>query len=187
GKSLEAVYGIDIDSFQKLSNGFVFVEGGPFTGPDDIIVDDIAAASSHLHVGDTLEVLNHKFKVCGVVQNGKGARKYMPIATVQDLIGSPNKASIFYIKLDDPKNADAFVASVKTHPGMEQYNTQSITEFLSLLTPDSLPGFSIFIKVVIGVSVCIGFIVIFQSMYTAVMERTREIGILKSMGASKAY
>jgi len=70
---------------------------------------------------------------------------------------------------------------------MEQYNTQSITEFLSLLTPDSLPGFSIFIKVVIGVSVCIGFIVIFQSMYTAVMERTREIGILKSMGASKAY
>ena len=33
----------------------------------------------------------------------------------------------------------------------------------------------------------IGFIVIFQAMYTAVMERTREIGILKSMGASKLY
>ena len=33
----------------------------------------------------------------------------------------------------------------------------------------------------------IGFIVIFQSMYTAVMERTREIGILKSLGASKSY
>jgi len=40
---------------------------------------------------------------------------------------------------------------------------------------------------VIGVSVIIGFIVIFQAMYTAVMERTREIGILKSMGASKFY
>jgi putative ABC transport system permease protein len=33
----------------------------------------------------------------------------------------------------------------------------------------------------------VGFLVIFQSMYTAVMERTREIGILKSMGASKWY
>jgi putative ABC transport system permease protein len=33
----------------------------------------------------------------------------------------------------------------------------------------------------------IGFLVIFQSMYTAVMERTREIGILKSLGASKLY
>jgi putative ABC transport system permease protein len=43
------------------------------------------------------------------------------------------------------------------------------------------------VKIVIGISVCIGFIVIFQSMYTAVMERTREIGILKLLGASKAY
>jgi putative ABC transport system permease protein len=42
-------------------------------------------------------------------------------------------------------------------------------------------------KVVVGISVVIGFIVIFQAMYTAVMERTREIGILKSMGASKLY
>ncbi len=33
----------------------------------------------------------------------------------------------------------------------------------------------------------VGFLVIFQSMYTAVMERTREIGILKSLGASKLY
>jgi len=40
---------------------------------------------------------------------------------------------------------------------------------------------------VIGVAVVVGFLVIFQSMYTAVMERTREIGILKSMGASKLY
>jgi putative ABC transport system permease protein len=35
--------------------------------------------------------------------------------------------------------------------------------------------------------VIIGVLVIFQAMYTAVMERTREIGILKSMGASKLY
>jgi putative ABC transport system permease protein len=44
-----------------------------------------------------------------------------------------------------------------------------------------------FIDVVIGISMVIGFLVIFQSMYTAVMERTREIGILKSLGASKPY
>ncbi|PYX86348.1 MAG: ABC transporter permease, partial [Acidobacteria bacterium] len=44
-----------------------------------------------------------------------------------------------------------------------------------------------FINVVIGISVIIGFMVIFQAMYTAVMERTREIGILKSLGASKLY
>ena len=56
-----------------------------------------------------------------------------------------------------------------------------------MMTPDNLPGFDLAIKIVIGVAVVVGFLVIFQSMYTAVMERTREIGILKSMGASKLY
>jgi putative ABC transport system permease protein len=60
-------------------------------------------------------------------------------------------------------------------------------QYLSMMTPSHLPGFRPFIGVVIGVSLVIGFLVIFQSMYTAVMERTREIGILKSMGASKFY
>jgi putative ABC transport system permease protein len=55
------------------------------------------------------------------------------------------------------------------------------------MTADHYPGLSTFIRVVVGISVIIGFIVIFQAMYTAVMERTREIGILKAMGASKLY
>lgn len=55
------------------------------------------------------------------------------------------------------------------------------------MTPDNLPGFNIAIEIVIGVAVVVGFLVIFQSMYTAVMERTREIGILKSLGASKLF
>ena len=56
-----------------------------------------------------------------------------------------------------------------------------------MMTPDNLPGFDLAIKIVIGVAVVVGFLVIFQSMYTAVMERPREIGILKSLGASKWY
>ncbi len=60
-------------------------------------------------------------------------------------------------------------------------------DYLSMMTPSNLPGFRPFIGVVIGVSLIIGFLVIFQAIYTAVMERTREIGILKSLGASKFY
>ena len=56
-----------------------------------------------------------------------------------------------------------------------------------MMTPDNLPGFQVAIEIVIGIAVVVGFLVIFQAMYTAVMERTREIGILKSMGASKLY
>jgi putative ABC transport system permease protein len=60
-----------------------------------------------------------------------------------------------------------------------------VDEWLEEMTPDKLPGFNIALDVVTFIAVVVGFLAIFQSMYTAVLERTREIGILKSMGASK--
>ena len=185
--NIEIIYGTDLESFQAVGGPMRYLEGGPFQGPDDMIVDDLFASSSKVHVGDPVTVLNHKFRVSGVVPHGRGARRFIPIATMQDLIGAQNKASMFYVKVDDPRNADAVVEQLKKIPGMESYNILSTSQWLAATSADNIPGLNMFIKVVIGIAVIIGFIVIFQSMYTAVMERTREIGILKSLGASKAY
>ncbi|HEY6349751.1 MAG TPA: FtsX-like permease family protein [Candidatus Angelobacter sp.] len=187
GGSVEVIYGIDSASFEAVGGPLHYVEGGPFQGPDDMLVDDYFSAGKNVHVGATVEILNHKFRVAGVVAHGRGARRFIPIATMQDLIGAEGKASMFYVKLDDPGNADAVAEQIKELPGMSNYSVMSMREWLSLMTPERVPGLSAFIKVVVGIAVVIGFIVIFQSMYTAVMERTREIGILKSLGASKLY
>jgi putative ABC transport system permease protein len=187
GGGLEVIDGIDIATFQALGGPFQYLEGGPFQGADDVLVDDYIARQKNVKVGDTMEILNHPFRVCGIVENGRGARKFVPMATLQDLVGAKDKATVFYVKLDNPANADAVVAAVKRQPGMEKYSVLSTPDYLSMMTPSHLPGFRPFIGVVIGVSLIIGFLVIFQAMYTAVMERTREIGILKSMGASKFY
>ncbi len=187
GGGVEVIDGIDIATFEALGGPFTYLKGGPFRGPDDVLVDDFIARQKQVKVGDTMEILNHAFHICGIVENGRGARKFVPMSTMQDMIGAKDKASVFYMKLDDPANADAVVDAVKKQPGMEQYTVRSMQEYLSMMTPSNLPGFRPFIAVVIGVSLVIGFLVIFQSMYTAVMERTREIGILKSMGASKWY
>ncbi|HTK94426.1 MAG TPA: FtsX-like permease family protein, partial [Terriglobales bacterium] len=192
--NLEVIYGVALppfgdpqDSFENVSGPLHFRKGGPFTKPDDIIVDDIFASSKKLRVGDKVSVLNHDFSICGIVEHGKGARKFLPMQTLQDLIGAQGKASIFYVKIDDPRRADEVHRAINAVPGMEQYVVRSMAEYMSLMTPEHIPGLSAFISVVVGVAVVIGFIVIFQAMYTAVMERTREIGILKSLGASKVY
>jgi len=185
--TVEILYGIDLQSFDAVSSGFRYLSGGPFQGPYDMIIDDLKAASKHLKVGDTLETLNHPFRICGIVEHGKGAREFVPIATLQDLMGALGKASIFYVKLDDPNNANAVVKEIKSIPGMQEYGVHSLKEYLSLMTSASIPGLNTVIDVVIGIAMVIGFIVIFQAMYTAVMERTREIGILKSLGAGKLY
>lgn len=183
--TLEVIYGIDLKDWEALGGPIHYLEGGPFKGEYDTIVDDYFAAANHVHPGSTVHMLNHDFRVSGVVPPGRGARRYIPIATMQYLNGSIDKASMFYVKLDDPNNADAAADQLKTV--LKDYNILTIGQWLQLMSTDKIPGLSIFLRIVIGISVIIGFIVIFQSMYTAVMERTREIGILKSLGASKSY
>jgi putative ABC transport system permease protein len=186
-KPLEIIYGIDLASYDTLPPKFRYLSGGPFQGANDVIVDDFFADMNHKKVGDTIEILAHDFRISGIVPHGKGCRKCLPLATLQDLVSAEGRVSIFYLKLDDPANADQVEKEIQEIPGMEKYSVRSMPEFLSTMTPDNLPGFDLAIKIVIGVAMVVGFLVIFQSMYTAVMERTREIGILKSLGASKWY
>ena len=185
--TLEIIYGIDLDTYNSIPPPLHFLSGGPFQGPYDVMVDDYFAGMKHVKVGDSIEILDHPFRVSGIVEHGKGARKFMPLTTMQDLIGAPARASVFYIKLDDPRNVDAVVEEIRQVPGMENYSVRSMQEYLSMMTPENLPGFATAIRIVVAISMIIGFLVIFQSMYTAVMERTREIGILKALGASKLY
>jgi putative ABC transport system permease protein len=67
------------------------------------------------------------------------------------------------------------------------YEIRPLKDFLSLMTSTSLPGLDIFVRSMIALAVAIGFLVIFLSMYSTVVERTRDIGVLKSLGASKRY
>jgi putative ABC transport system permease protein len=183
--SVEILYGIDYTSFNALKP-FVFLSGGPFQEPYDIIIDDVLARNNGgYHMGDTITVLRHPFRICGIVEHGKGGRKLLPIDTMNDLAGDAGKASLFYIKVDDPANENAVIQEIHATRGLEQYPLQTMEDWNSMMTPDRLPGFNIALNVVTFIAVLVGFLVIFQSMYTAVLERTREVGILKSMGASK--
>jgi len=183
--SVEVVYGTDYASFNALKP-FIYVAGGPFKGPYDVIVDDVFARADGGHkVGDTITVMQHPFRICGIVEHGKGGRKLIPIDTMGELMGTPGRASMFYIKSDNVANEQAIIQEIHSTRGLEDFPVQTMDEWLSMMTPEKLPGFNIALDTVTGIAVIIGFLVIFQSMYTAVLERTREIGILKSMGASK--
>ena len=182
GGGVDVVYGIDRESFRDVSGGFVFLAGHDMQGPDDLLVDDWAAKAKHLKVGDTYNLLNHDWHVVGIVEHGKGARLFVPITTLQDLVGARDKASIFLVKCTRPEHTDDVIEEMKaTFPG---YPVRPLRDFVTLMTSTNIPGLQTFINAMIALAVAIGLLVIFLTMYTTVLERTRDIGVLKSLGAS---
>ena len=182
---VDVVYGIDPESFRAVSGGFVFLQGHDMEGPEDLLVDDLAASSKHIKVGDTFKLLNHDWHVAGIVEHGKGARLFVPLATLQDLVGAPDKASIFWLKCTRPEHTEDVMDEIRQLlPG---YTVRPLSSLLSMMTSTNIPGLQAFINAMISLAVAIGLLVIFLTMYTTVIERTRDIGVLKSLGASRMF
>ena len=180
-KNLGVVYGIDYDRFAGLSNGFTFLSGGPFRQQDQAIVDDLAARSRKLRVGQKAIVLGHEFTISGIVLHGKGARFFIPIKTAQDIAGADGRASMFYVrsKGDTQGAEDQLVKLLPT------YKIRSMAEYSTLMTSSNLPELKPFIRSFVLLGVIISFLVVLLTMHTMVFERTRDIGVLRALGSSR--
>jgi putative ABC transport system permease protein len=182
---LQTITGVDWEKLDAMSGGIRFFSGGPVRQPYDAVIDEVYAKYKKLAVGDKLRLLNRDFTVTGIVETGKMSRVFIPLETMQDLMGAKGKFSQILLKLRDPARTRELVTELKevlpTYPvyAMEDFLTQAATDLRSMAGS--------FVNVIIGIAVTIGFIVVLLSMYTAILERTREIGILKSLGASKSY
>lgn len=181
------IYGTDLHSFNAVNGGFEFLSGAPFSSPaaEEMIIDDLFAASNRLKVGDTFLLKDRPFKICGVVRHGKGARCYVPLSTLQAMEVKEGKISLILVKVESPGQVDSVMAGIKN--ALPGYSAISAREMFSMVMNNKIPALDVFINVVVTVSVIIGAFAIFLSMYTTISERTRDIGILKSLGASKRY
>ena len=180
-KNLMMVYGIDYKRFNGLSRGFLYRAGRAFVAADEAIADDIVAQQRHLRVGDQVTLLNHPFTVCGIVAHGKGARFFIPIRTAQDIGGAEKRVSMFYVR----SKGDIEGARAQIRGLLPESNVLSLPEYVSLMSSERLPQLKPFTRTMVSIGIVISFLVVLLNMHTMVMERTREIGILKALGFTR--
>lgn len=180
-KNFVVVYGIDYKRFNALSRGFLFRSGRTFESPDEALADDIVAQSRHLKVGDEIALLNHNFTISGIVSHGKGARYFIPLKTAQDIAGADKRVSMFYVR----SKGDTEAARAEILALSPQFRVRSMAEYVTLMNSSNLPELKPFIRTMVGIGVVISFLVVLLNMHTMVLERTREIGILKALGSSR--
>jgi putative ABC transport system permease protein len=182
GLGLEAVDGIDFASHSAIS-GMRIVEGRLFQADDEVIVDDFKAAHSKAKVGGEIEVFGKRLKVVGIFSPSSGARIKMSLAALQRYLGSENKCTFIMVKCADPAQQEEVQRRInEALPGNVVQLVRDVASF-----ERAIPGLNGFIRTILVLSAIVSTLVILLAMYTTITERTREIGILKSLGASKRY
>jgi putative ABC transport system permease protein len=178
----DTITGLNFDQFAKMSGGFRFFQGGLPAKDTDLIVDEPYAGEKHLHIGSTLNLISRDWNISGIYAPGKLARICARLEALQRFTGNPTRLSQVYLKVDDPGRAQMVVDELRAkYPGYQIYTMEYYTSLISVNSIGLLRNFT---YVVIGIAMIVGFIVVFMAMYTAVLERTREIGILKAVGSS---
>jgi putative ABC transport system permease protein len=121
--------------------------------------------------------------VAGICRAGAGGRLYARLSDVQDAVGTPEKASFFLIKGERAADADKLTQALQ-----ERFKGYKITPMaqVSKVMQDNAVGLRQFKEALTGMAVVVSFLVVLLAMYTTIIERTREIGILRAIGASQA-
>ena len=177
--------GVDMALFNRMSGGFSYIQGHDPVNDDDIVLDKYVAEQKNARLGDTVKVLNHQWQLVGIFDTGKLAREGVKLSVLQTLLAAHNRVGQIYVKVDDPKNIDAVVKELSDLLPSDKVETMAA--LIGGYDPNKTPGVKQFTTVIVIIGVVIGFFVVCLSMYMAVLQRTREIGILKALGAGKAF
>jgi putative ABC transport system permease protein len=173
--------GIDYDQYANLA-GITIREGRKPMSGDEAIVDPEWQERRKAKVGDTVPLFQRPFKIVGVYEPPGGGRIKIPLATMQEQEGAAGRATAIFVSCEDPSKQDEVAARIQARfPDDQLIFTRDLPE----LYATGVPALNVFIKVVVGVAAAISMLVILLAMYTTVTERTRQIGILKSLGMSK--
>ncbi|MCB1024975.1 MAG: ABC transporter permease [Acidobacteria bacterium] len=173
--------GIDFERYVSVV-GLTIVEGRKFVpSSDEAIIDTGFQKQKKLKIGDKIKMWERDFTIVGTYEPAAGARIKVPLDTMQTQLGGDGKATGFLVKLEDGKTPDQAAKNIsKAFPDSQIILTRDLEE----LYMAAIPALGVFLNVIIGVAASISALVILLTMYTTVTERTRQIGIMKSLGMS---
>jgi putative ABC transport system permease protein len=192
GFGFEQVEGVDWPEYAAMNDMTIVAGRAPRAVDesgkpvlDEVVIDQTKAKDYKLAPGSQLMLFGNKpYKVVGIYSPEVGPRIKMSLAAMQDAIEAPNKCTLIYVKVKDPARAVEVAQRINDQlPG----NNVQMTRDIVTSFEKSIPFLGVFLRTLVGLSAIVSMLVVMLAMYTTITERTREIGILKALGASRAF
>lgn len=183
GLGLRQTDGIDFKAIKKIGKMRI-VQGTELPESGNVaIVDTKYALDRKVKPGAKMTAMGQEFKIVGVYDPEMGTRVKVPLSAMQNALGAAGKCSMIYVKCANPDEQELVAQRI----------IEKFPEYKAIFTRDlpnqfavGFSGFNTFLEVVKALAAVISLLVILLTMYTTVIERTRQIGVLKSLGLSKA-
>lgn len=160
---------------------FRIVEGGSLTAPRQILVGRRAAEHMGLKVGDTLRLQETTFRVVGIYETGVAYEDIGAVVSLREaqmLAGKPRQVQMYYIKLKRPQEVALVRDRLKAaFPGVDFALTTEAEQVVS-----DLRVMRQAVNQISFLAVFIGAVGMLNTMLMSVLERTREIGVLRALG-----
>ena len=149
-------------------------------------------------VGDKILIKGVDFEVVGILEK-KGSFIFDDNMLVNeqamvDFLGTEKgNVDVIAVKVDDPDKVNEIKGNIEklmrkernVDKGEENFQVQSPQQILETLN-SALFAVQLFVYIIASISLAVGGIGIMNTMYTSVLERTKEIGIMKSIGAKNS-
>ena len=180
---IRQIDGIEWKPFADM-NGMYLVDGRAPQANDEVIMDQRQIQDENLSIGDTYELFGGKqYKIVGIFAPPSGARIKLSLAGLQEALQT-DKCTYILVKVKDGADTDAVAAKInEALPG----NKINLTRDLVIDAQERIPGLNTFLRVLVALGAFVSTIFVLLSMYTTITERRKEIGILKSLGASTSF